>query len=195
VRDEWRANLARFERVGVEPAPDQRHSAVAICVVDDDFVMTRRASKLRAHAGQYALPGGRIDPGETPVQAALRETHEEIGLLCDEADVAGMLDDYVTRSGFGITPVVVAGPSPADLRPNPDEVAEVYLIAVADLEHPEAPRLRDIPESDRPVIQMPMRGGWIHAPTAAILYQFHEVAVHGRATRVAHFDQPTWAWK
>ena len=196
----WAANAARFERVAVTPTADQRHSAVVLCVVDDGagdacVVMTQRAAKMRAHAGQYALPGGRIDAGETAVAAALREMHEEVGVLCSEADVVGVLDDYVTRSGFVITPVVVRGPASVRRTPNPAEVAEVYLIPVRDLDHPDAPRLLDIEESDQPVIQMPMRGGWILAPTAAVLYQFVEVVVHGRATRVAHFEQPVWAWK
>jgi 8-oxo-dGTP pyrophosphatase MutT (NUDIX family) len=191
----WAANAARFERVAVTPTAEQRHSAVALCVIGSDLVITRRADTLRAHAGQYSLPGGRIDPGETPIAAALREMHEEVGLLCTEGEVAGVLDDYVTRSGFVITPVVVAGPDSADLKPNPDEVAEVYLIPVRELDQPDAPRLLEIEESDQPVIQMPMRGGWIHAPTAAVLYQFVEVVVHGRPTRVAHFEQPVWAWK
>jgi 8-oxo-dGTP pyrophosphatase MutT (NUDIX family) len=195
LRSEWADNLSRFERVGVDVEPGQRHSAVAVCIIGDAFLMTRRASKLRNHAGQYALPGGRVDPGESAVDAALREMFEEVGLRCADADVAGVLDDYVTRSGFVITPVVVSAESAGDLVPNPDEVAAIYLIPVAELDHPDAPRLLEIPESARPVIQMPMRGGWIHAPTAAILYQFHEVAIHGRPTRVAHFEQPTWAWK
>ncbi|HZN15386.1 MAG TPA: CoA pyrophosphatase [Acidimicrobiales bacterium] len=197
---EWLRNLQSFERVAVTPRPDQRHSAVVLCVVvdghdEDCLVITRRASKLRNHAGQYALPGGRIDDGETAVAAALREMHEEVGLESSEADVVGVLDDYVTRSGFVITPVVVAGPPSVTLVANPDEVAEIYLVPIRDLDHPDAPRLLTIEESDQPVIQMPMRGGWIHAPTAAVLYQFNEVVVHGRTTRVAHFEQPTWAWK
>jgi 8-oxo-dGTP pyrophosphatase MutT (NUDIX family) len=200
VEFEWLKNLGAFERIAVTPGPDQRHSAVVLCIVVDEhdedcLVMTRRAAKMRNHAGQYALPGGRIDAGETPVAAALREMAEEVGLTSSEDDVVGLLDDYVTRSGFVITPVVVAGPPSVELVANPDEVAEIYLVPIRDLDHPEAPRLLTIEESDQPVIQMPMRGRWIHAPTAAVLYQFNEVAVHGRATRVAHFEQPTWAWK
>jgi 8-oxo-dGTP pyrophosphatase MutT (NUDIX family) len=189
----WVANLDAFERIAVEPTAEQRHSAVVVCIVDDAIVLTRRAAKLRAHAGQYALPGGRIDPGETAIQAALREMHEEVGVRCSEADVLGVLDDYVTRSGFVITPVVVAGPASAALEPNPDEVAEVYLVPLADVDS--EPRLLTIEESDQPVIQVPMRGSWIHAPTAAVLHQFREVVLHGRNTRVAHYEQPVWAWR
>ena len=189
----WGANLAAFDRIAVAPTAEQRHSAVVLCVVDDCVVITRRAAGLRAHAGQYALPGGRIDPGETAIGAALREMEEEVGLRCTEADVLGLLDDYVTRSGFVITPVVVAGPSAAELKPNPDEVAEIYLVPVEELDHD--PRLLTIEESDQPVIQVRMRGGWIHAPTAAVLHQFREVVLHGRPTRVGHYEQPVWAWK
>jgi 8-oxo-dGTP pyrophosphatase MutT (NUDIX family) len=189
-------NLAAFERRAVVPTADQRHSAVAVCVIDGaSLVMTTRASGLRAHAGQYALPGGRVDAGESAVDAALREMDEEVGLRCATGDVLGLLDDYVTRSGYVITPVVVWAPAGSVLTPNPAEVAAIHLAPISGLDHPEAPRLLTIPESDQPVIQMPMGEHWIHAPTAAVLYQFREVAVHGRPTRVAHLEQPTWAWK
>jgi 8-oxo-dGTP pyrophosphatase MutT (NUDIX family) len=192
VNEGWVANLEAFERVEVTPTADQRHSAVVLCVVGGCIVITRRASTLRDHAGQYSLPGGRIESGESPVDAALREMEEEIGLRCTNSDVVGVLDDYVTRSGFVITPVVVDGPAEATLEPNPAEVAEVYLVPVDELDHD--PRLVEIEESDRPVIQVRMRGGWIHAPTAAVLHQFREVVMHGRHTRVAHYEQPVWAW-
>ena len=198
-REQCAANLRAFEFVPLE-SEGRRHSAVAICIVggadgEARFVMTTRAAGLRAHARQYALPGGRVDPGESSIVAALREAQEEVGLECEEADVLGLLDDYETRSGYVITPVVVWGPPAVSLEANPDEVESIHLVRVSELDHPEAPRLLTIPESDQPVIQMPMQGGWIHAPTAAILYQFREVVVHGRPTRVAHFEQPTWAWK
>ena len=66
---------------------------------------------------------------------------------------------------------------------------------LAELERPDVPRLRQIPESERPVISVPLLGTHIHAPTAAILFQLREVALHGRATRVAHFEQPVFAWR
>jgi 8-oxo-dGTP pyrophosphatase MutT (NUDIX family) len=179
---------------------DRGHAAVAVTLVADDlaqpcFVLTRRTRKLRRHAGQWALPGGRVDPGESAEAAALRELDEEVGLPLSEAAVLGCLDDYPTRSGFVITPVVLWGGSGAELDPNPEEVAEAHRVPIAELERPEVPQLRSIPESDRPVISLPLLDSNIHAPTAAILYQLREVAVWGRATRVAHYEQPVFAWR
>jgi 8-oxo-dGTP pyrophosphatase MutT (NUDIX family) len=170
-----------------------------VLLADDDgracFLLTRRAATLRAHARQWALPGGRIDAGESAEGAALRELGEEVGLVLDGASVLGLLDDYGTRSGFIITPVVVWAGAAVELAPNPAEVAHVYRVPITDLDKPDVPRLITIPESDRPVIQVPLLSSLIHAPTAAVLYQVREVVVHGRPTRVAHFEQPTWAWK
>jgi len=193
------ANLESFERRD-HAAPDLRAAAVALVLLDDEegracFVLTRRASTLPDHPGQWALPGGRTDEGETHVEAALRECREEVGLVLAPHQVLGLLDDYPTRSGFVITPVVVWGGSGCELTANADEVAAIYRIPLAELDDPAVPRLRDIPESDRKVISVPLRGDNIHAPTAAILYQLREVALHGRGTRVAHFEQPVWAWK
>jgi 8-oxo-dGTP pyrophosphatase MutT (NUDIX family) len=198
LRARTRANLAAFERHAI--ARDARHpAAVALVLLDDDagracFLLTRRAATLRAHARQWALPGGRIDPGESVERAALRELREEVGLERDERAVLGLLDDYGTRSGFIITPVVVWGGPGVTLAPNPAEVASVHRVPLADLDRPGVPRLVTIPESDRPVIQVPLLSTLVHAPTAAVLYQVREVVVHGRPTRVSHFEQPVWAW-
>ena len=198
LRARAREHLARFERRAC--AVDGRHAAaVALVLVADDtgeagFLLTRRAAGLRQHARQWALPGGRLDPGESPSEAALRELAEEVGLSLDPDAVLGLLDDYPTRSGFVITPVVVWAGEAATLALNPAEVASVHHVPLRDLEHPDIPKLVTIPESERPVIQLPILSTLIHAPTAAVVYQLREVVVHGRATRVDHFEQPVWAW-
>jgi len=194
-----RGHLADFAQRPLEPA-GRRAAAVAVVLVPDasarpGFLLTRRASRLRAHAGQWALPGGRIEAGESPEAASLRELEEELGVSLGEAHVLGRLDDYPTRSGYVITPVVVGSERPLALVPDPREVASAHHVPLAELEAPGVPRLRYIPESERPVISIPLLGTHIHAPTAAVLYQLREVALRGRATRVAHFEQPVFAWR
>ena len=159
------------------------------------LILTRRSTRLRNHAGQWALPGGRIDPGESPEEAALRELHEEVALRLDISAVLGRLDDFVTRSGFMITPVVVWASTAPALVPNPDEVESVHRIPIAEFLRADAPLLETVTSSTHPVLRMPVGDSWIAAPTAAILYQFREVCIAGRQTRVAHFEQPAFAWK
>ncbi|MDQ0381907.1 NUDIX hydrolase [Amycolatopsis thermophila] len=187
-------DLRDFERVAI-PLDGRRAAAVAIVVsgADPAIWLTRRASGMRAHPGQFALPGGRLDAGEDAVAAALRELAEELGVTASRDECVGLLDDYPTRSGYVITPVVVRLGGTPRLRPNPAEVAHVDVIPVRDLAV--EPRFLTIPESDRPVIQLPLVGHLVHAPTAAVLYQFREAALYGRTTRVAHLEQPVFAWR
>ena len=196
------ASCAAFARLPEsEPAPALKRAAVAIVLVEADAVaegtallLTRRAAGLRAHRSQWALPGGRCDAGETPVEGALRELREELGLELGLEDVLGLLDDYPTRSGYLITPVVVWAAASAAMSPNPSEVASVHRIALEDIERRDAFDFVAIPESTRRVIRFHHAGQFIHAPTAALIYQFREV-LGGRDTRVAELEQPVFAWK
>lgn len=193
-------NLARLEPAPSPAAEGLKRAAVCLIVADGGdrnaaLVLTRRADRLCTHPGQYAFPGGRVDAGETAAEAALREAREEIGLELAPESILGRLDDYPTRSGYLITPLVVWLPEAATMQANPAEVAAIYRIPFADLGRPGSPEFVAIGESTRPVIRYPLLGTTIHAPTAAIMFQFMEVAVHGRATRVAHLEQPVWAWR
>jgi 8-oxo-dGTP pyrophosphatase MutT (NUDIX family) len=203
--DATRRNIAAacetFARLPEETGPSVlKRAAVAIALTaadqDDDtaLLLTRRASSLRAHRGQWALPGGRCDGGETAVEAALRELDEELGLKLGAGEVLGQLDAYPTRSGYLVTPVVVWAANDALIQPNPEEVASVHRIALATIERKDAFDFVAIPESARRVIRFHHEASLIHAPTAALIYQFREVLA-GRQTRVTDLEQPVFAWK
>ena len=207
--DTTRRNIAElcaaFARLPERPTaaslPLLKRAAVAIVLVEADdaaggtaFVLTRRAAGLRSHRGQWALPGGRCDDGETSVAGALRELQEELGLALEADQVLGLLDDYPTRSGYLITPVVLWSGKRTVLVPSADEVASAHRIALADIERADAFDFTAIPESARRVIRFRHAGQLIHAPTAALIYQFREVLA-GRDTRVDELEQPVFAWK
>ena len=130
LRDQIKRRLGAFELHRAIPGA-HRVAAVAVAITEEGdgarvagipvpsawsreaaLILTRRALHLRNHPDQWALPGGRVDPGESAEQAALRELAEEVGLDLEASAVLGRLDDFITRSGFVITPVVVwAGPA------------------------------------------------------------------------------------
>jgi 8-oxo-dGTP pyrophosphatase MutT (NUDIX family) len=213
LRQQIASNMRAFTS---RPALDDklRRAAVAITVTDvgmgaglpglddpqswsDDaaLLLTRRSGKLRNHPGQWAFPGGRVDPGETLIQTALREMHEEVGIDIDESHVLGVLDDFVTRSGFAMTPVVVWGGPNLSASPNPDEVESIHRIPLKEFFRDDAPLLDATHTSEHPILRMPVGDDYIAAPTAALIYQFREVCIAGRDTRVAHFEQPEFAWR
>ena len=223
LRTSIESRLAAFP-VRKASVDDAHHAAVAITVVDVGhgadlpglprheqwqsaaaLLLTRRSANLRKHAGQWAFPGGRLDPGENPVQTALREMHEEVGVALTENRVLGQLDDFVTRSGFVMTPIVVWGGAELEVKANPDEVASIHRIPLSEFLRDDAPilyREEDSEEeagedaaSEHPVLRMPVGDDHIAAPTAALIYQFREVCLLGRETRVAHYEQPRFAWR
>jgi 8-oxo-dGTP pyrophosphatase MutT (NUDIX family) len=177
-----------------------RPAAVALTLVpgpgtEASFLLTRRTSDLAHHAGQFALPGGRLEVSETPEQAARRELQEELGVTLGPESVLGLLDDFATRSGFVITPVVLWGPEVRELLPDPREVAIAYRVPLRELYAPQVPHLHQAVGLDAPLLSLPLVGTHIYSPTAAIVYQLREVALEGRGTRVHHFEQPRFAWK
>ncbi len=192
----------------------RKHAAVAFTLVDCSqpadianiehraeicgeaaYILTTRAASLSSHAGQRAYPGGRVDSGETIEQAALRELAEEVGLQLAPERILGRLDDYATRSGFVISPVVVWGGDAAGMVANPAEVEKIHRVPLRELMRDDAPILENSTDSEHPVLKMPLGDEWFAAPSAAIAYQFREVVLMNRSTRVAHFDQPPFAWK
>jgi len=195
LKDRITANLAAFPRLAVE-RPDLRRAAVAILLCPwrgaAAYVLTRRALTMRRGAGNYALPGGGLEPGEDAPMAAIRETAEELGIALPTHAALGQLDDFVTLSGFAVTPVVLWSSAPVKFRPDPVEVHAAWRVPIAELDHPGAPRREKPLFGGEPILRMRARGRWINPPTAAWLYQFREVALHGRWTRVASLAQPAW---
>ena len=208
--------IAHLDRFPQQNASDGRGraAAVALAVTVEGFgaglagmprhdvwqttaalILTRRSLRLRNHPGQWALPGGRIDRGETPEETALREMYEEVGLRLDGAAILGRLDDFTPRSGFTITPIVLwAGPD-CELVPNEHEVDSIHRIPVTEFLREDAPLLDPSEDECAPVLRMPVGHSWIAAPTAAMLFQFREVCLLGNEVRVAHYEQPAFAWR
>lgn len=199
LRDQARERLDAFARV-TQPLEDLRAAAVAVVLTSDDglgsVLLTRRANSLRTHSGQWALPGGRIDRGETAEDAALRELQEEVNLKLPAAAILGVLDDYTTRSGYRITPVVVwANCNAKGLSPNPGEVASIHTAPFSDLAREDLAHFHSNDSEGTEILSLHLTLDQIFAPTAAVLYQFREVVLMGRDTRVSHYDQPPFAWQ
>ena len=203
----FRANLRQRVQNNLDSHPqingeDQslRKASVGIIIVESQegkagFILTRRSKGLRNHSYQYALPGGRIDPGETREETVLREVREEIGISVSSNEILGCLDEYETRSGFSITPVVLWVEDLTTMVPEPNEVDEILIIDLEELFRNDSPRWVDIDESEKQVLQFPIKNRLIHAPTAALLYQFKEVGIAGNLLRTDHVEEPIWAWK
>lgn len=215
ITDELRASIYRrvrgYDRRTLNPAGFKR-AAVALIILDyaslgnlagmvpageneGALLLTRRSTGLKSHSGQWALPGGRIDDGESVEEAALREAREEVFLEYGAEQILGLLDDYTTRSGYHITPVVIWGGTTGQIRMNKSEVASVHRISFSELMREDSPWISPGAEPERPVLYIPVGDTCIASPTAAIIYQFRELALYGRDTRVSHYDQPGFAWR
>jgi 8-oxo-dGTP pyrophosphatase MutT (NUDIX family) len=191
VRATIQQNLRLFARR--EAPATQSPAAVAIVILLDGGVPTvpifQRPLNMRRHAGQMALPGGRLHDGEDVEECALRELAEELDITIGRSEVLGRLDDFDTRSGFTITPVVVwSGAAPTALHPSPAEVARLFLIPASELQQAVA-AASEVPADQ---FSLKFREVEVFAPTAAMLFQFSEVALDGRTSRVADFHQPPW---
>ena len=199
LRDHARAQLNRFKRTA-QRLGDLRAAAVAVVITADNdegsVLLTRRASSLRAHSGQWALPGGRLDLSESAEDAALRELREEVNLELPKTSVLGLLDDYSTRSGYRITPVVVwADRDALGLSPDPGEVASIHTAPFSDLVRDNLAHFHRNDSEGTEILSLHLSLDQIFAPTAAVLYQFREVVLMGKNTRVSHYDQPPFAWR
>ncbi|HLV74331.1 MAG TPA: CoA pyrophosphatase [Vulgatibacteraceae bacterium] len=187
--------LGAFRHTTVPDRPGLRRAGVVLCAVEHDgvpsVILIKRAYRGR-NAGQWGLPGGRLEDGETPEEAALRELHEEIGLTVGPEDIVGRLDDFPATSGFSITPVVAVLDDPGPLTPSPDEVHSVHHASLRRLAADDTPVWVPQPDGGR-LLQMRLAPRWrVHAPTGALLWQFREVVLLGRHARVADFLQPDW---
>lgn len=195
LRARIEGHFSSFRRREIAPE-GRRQAAVAIVLSPDQagpsFLLTRRALHLRRNAGNYALPGGGMDPGEDAIAAALRETREEVGVDLPRESALGLLDDFLTLGNHVVTPVVLWTAAPVTLSPDPAEVHAAWFVPLSDLDHPRAPRRVRHPGGGPPILRMYARGGWVNPPTAAFLWQFREVCLHGRECRTDMIGQPAW---
>jgi 8-oxo-dGTP pyrophosphatase MutT (NUDIX family) len=163
------------------PGLPAKPAAVLIAIIDrpagPTVLLTERSSALRSHSGQIAFPGGRIDPGDRgPLEAALREAHEEVGLSPRLVQPIGYLDVYLTGSGYLIAPVVALADAGMVLHLNPDEVSTVFECPLDFLMDPanhvaESRQWRGIM---RHYYSMPWQGRYIWGVTAGIIHTLYE---------------------
>lgn len=156
-------------------------AAVLIPVVNREdelkVLFTRRAANLAQHAGQISFPGGHIEESDNePIDAALRETEEEVGLPRHHIDVIGQLENYISRTGFEITPIVGVIEPPFTVVPQPSEVAEVFEVPLSFLLNPENHHrhTREISGENREFYAMPYGEYYIWGVTAGILVNLYE---------------------
>ena len=159
---------------------------------DDLAVLAQQVEETIRLAGSAEVDAHEVGMA---ILGPLRELDEEVGVALPETAVLGLLDDYPTRSGYVITPVVVWGGGRLDLRPSPDEVVAVYRVGLHQLLREDSPRFITIPESPRPVVQIPLGNDLIHAPTGAVLLQLRWLGLEGRADPVDELEQPVFAWR
>ena len=176
-------------------ADGPRRAAVTVSVLPHRgraHVLVIKRSFAGRNAGQWALPGGRVEDGEEPDAAAVRELAEETGLHLEPTEIAGRLDDLVTESGFVITPLVAVVRRPVRLRRDPREIHSLHPVPLRRLLAPGVPRWKHRP-AGAPLLQLPLRHDMVvHAPTGALLWQFREVALLGNEVTTADLVQPAW---
>ncbi|MBB4315083.1 8-oxo-dGTP pyrophosphatase MutT (NUDIX family) [Roseospira marina] len=181
------------------PAAPHRPAAVLVPILDHPeggsdgpgVLFTRRARHLANHPGQISFPGGRVDPGDSgPESAALREAEEEIALPPDRVELVGRLDDYITVTGFRVTPFVGVVTPPVALTPDPTEVDSIFEVPLAFLMDPANHRhgVREKDGKHRPYFAIPYGEYFIWGATAGILMNLYAILSGGDGAPVAPAD-------